>query len=117
MINNIVGNSVKYLDKKQGRIEIRILDQGKFVHISITDNGAGIASQDIPFIFDRFYRADVSRNSKKGGSGLGLAISKKVIEDHSGQIWVQSELGKGTTITFSLRKAMNDNEPYSSKGE
>lgn len=117
VINNIVGNSVKYLDKKQGRIEIRILDQGEFVHISITDNGAGIASQDIPFIFDRFYRADASRNSKKGGSGLGLAISKKVIEDHSGQIWVQSELGKGTTITFSLRKAMNDNEPYSSKGE
>lgn len=117
VINNIVGNSVKYLDKKQGKIKIRIVDRGEFVHVSISDNGAGIASQDMPFIFNRFFRADASRNSKKGGSGLGLAISKKVIEDHSGQIWAESELGKGTTITFSLRKVRNDGEAYSSKGE
>lgn len=105
VINNIVGNSLKYTDKKEGRINIRIHDNGAFVQIEIEDNGRGISDTDIPYIFDRFYRADTSRNSKKGGSGLGLAIAKKIIEDHSGKIWAASEIGKGTTIIFTLKKA------------
>jgi signal transduction histidine kinase len=105
VINNIIGNSVKYLDKKDGRIRIRIHDTGEFVQIEIEDNGGGIPSEDIPYIFDRFYRADASRNSKKGGSGLGLAISKKIIEDHGGRIWAESEVGLGTTIIFTLKKS------------
>lgn len=113
VINNVIGNSVKYLDKKKGMIQLRIYDKGEYVHIAIEDNGAGIPKQDIPYIFDRFYRADASRNSKKGGSGLGLAISKKVIEDHSGQIWAESEQGKGTTVIFALKKVKNDKERYS----
>jgi signal transduction histidine kinase len=105
VINNIIGNSVKYLDKKDGKIEIRIHDIGEFVQIEIEDNGAGIPSEDLPYIFDRFYRADSSRNSKKGGSGLGLAISKKIIEDHGGKIWAASEAGNGTIIYFTLKKS------------
>lgn len=105
VINNIIGNSVKYLDKKDGNIQIRIHDSGEFVQIEIEDNGGGIPSKDIPYIFDRFYRADSSRNSKKGGSGLGLSISKKIIEDHGGKIWATSEAGVGTTIKFSLKKS------------
>ncbi|NLP34104.1 MAG: HAMP domain-containing histidine kinase [Clostridiales bacterium] len=116
VINNIIGNSVKYLDKKKGTIRILISDQKENVLIAIEDNGRGIADQDIPYIFDRFYRADSSRNTKKGGSGLGLAIAKKIIEDHSGQIWAKSEQGRGTTIFFTLRKVKKDMEQYSYKG-
>lgn len=104
VIHNIIGNSVKYLDKEKGLIQMRIRDIGEYVQLEIEDNGAGIGKEELPFIFERFYRADASRNSKKGGSGLGLAIAKKVIEDHSGQIWAESEPGKGTTIIFTLKK-------------
>lgn len=105
VIHNIISNSVKYLDKVEGRIRIGIQDAGKYVQVDIEDNGSGIPKEDLPYIFDRFYRADASRNSKKGGSGLGLAIAKKVIEDHSGCITAVSELGIGTTISFTLRKS------------
>lgn len=104
VINNIIGNAVKYLDKPKGRIEVRIKELGTFVQIEIEDNGVGIPAKDLPFIFDRFYRADASRNSKKGGTGLGLAIAKKIIEDHSGRIWATSEKGVGTTILFTLER-------------
>ena len=104
VINNIVGNAVKYMDKPKGILQFRVHDTGAYIQIEIEDNGVGIPAPDIPYIFDRFYRADASRNSKKGGSGLGLAISKKIIEDHSGRIWAVSELGVGTTILFTLRK-------------
>lgn len=103
VINNIVNNAVKYLDKEQGTIDIRIKELGAFVQIEIQDNGAGISEKDLPNIFDRFYRADASRNSKKGGSGLGLAIAKKIIGEHGGQIWATSVEGKGTTVYFTLR--------------
>jgi signal transduction histidine kinase len=106
VINNIIGNAVKYLDKNKGIIKIRIYDIGVYVRIEIEDNGIGIPKVDIPYIFDRFYRADASRNSKKGGSGLGLAISKKIIEDHAGRIWAVSEVGVGTTISFTLKKSV-----------
>ncbi len=104
VINNIVGNAVKYMDKPKGVLQFRVHDIGAYIQIEIEDNGIGIPKPDIPYIFDRFYRADASRNSKKGGSGLGLAISKKIIEDHSGKIWAVSEMGIGTTILFTLRK-------------
>lgn len=104
VINNIIGNAVKYMDKEAAWIHIRLLESGNFVQVEIEDNGIGIPKADLPYIFDRFYRADASRNSRKGGSGLGLAISKKIIEDHGGKIWVKSELGSGTTICFTLRK-------------
>ena len=106
VINNIIGNAVKYLDKSKGTIKIRIHDIGVYVQVEIEDNGIGIPKVDIPYIFDRFYRADASRNSKKGGSGLGLAISKKIIEDHAGKIWASSDVGVGTTIGFTLKKSV-----------
>lgn len=105
VINNIIGNAVKYIDKKNGQIQIRLRDIGACVQVEIEDNGIGIPKADIPFIFDRFYRADASRNSRKGGTGLGLAISKKIIEDHAGRIWAESEQGEGTTILFTLKKS------------
>ena len=104
VINNIIGNSVKYIDKKKGIINIRIKDVGDFIEVEIEDNGKGIAQKDLPNIFDRFYRADSSRNSSKGGSGIGLSIVRKIIEDHGGKIWATSKEGIGTEIHFVLRK-------------
>ena len=78
VIHNIIGNSIKYLDKQQGFINIRIKDVGDFIQVEIEDNGRGISARDLPYIFDRFYRADASRNSATGGSGKGVSIVKKV---------------------------------------
>ena len=108
VVNNIIGNSVKHIANKNGLIEIQIKDRGKFVEIAFKDNGEGIEAKDLPFIFDRFYRADASRNTSKGGTGLGLAIVKKIIEDHMGSIWATSEEGKGTTINFTLKKCKEE---------
>ncbi len=104
VINNIISNSVKYMDKKNGEIDIRILDEIDSVRIEIEDNGKGIAQKDLSKIFDRFYRTDASRNSMQGGSGIGLSIVKKIIEDHGGYIWATSREGEGTCIHFVIRK-------------
>lgn len=104
VINNIISNSVKYLDKPQGSIEIRILDELDSIRVEIEDNGKGIAQKDLPKIFERFYRTDASRNSAQGGSGIGLSIVKKIIEDHGGYIWATSKEGEGTCMHFVLRK-------------
>lgn len=104
VINNIVGNSIKYLDKPKGYINIRIKDDGDFIQVEIEDNGKGIGESELPYIFDRFYRTDTSRNSAKGGSGIGLSIVKKIIEDHGGEIWATSKELTGTVMYFKLRK-------------
>ena len=104
VINNIVGNSVKYMDKPDKSIAIRVMDVGDFVQVEIEDNGRGIVAKDLPYIFDRFYRTDTSRNSSKGGSGIGLSIVHKVMEDHGGKVWATSREGEGTTMYFVLRK-------------
>ncbi len=104
VINNIVSNSVKYMDKKQGIINIRVRDENDFIRVELEDNGRGIAARDLPYIFDRFYRTDASRNSRTGGSGIGLSIVRKIIEDHGGRIWAMSREGAGTTMCFELRK-------------
>ena len=104
VINNIIGNSVKYMDKKKGIIDIRILDEIDSIRVEIEDNGKGIAAKDLPKIFERFYRTDASRNSAQGGSGIGLSIVKKIIEDHGGYIWATSKEGEGTCMHFVIRK-------------
>ena len=104
VINNIIGNSVKYLDKAKGVIDIRILDEVDSIRVEIEDNGKGIAAKDLPNIFERFYRTDASRNSSKGGSGIGLSIVKKIIEDHGGYIWATSKENEGTCMHFVIRK-------------
>lgn len=104
VINNIVSNSIKYIDKPKGYINIRVKDVGDFVQVEIEDNGKGIAARDLPLIFNRFYRTDTSRNSSKGGSGIGLSIVKKIIEDHGGKVWATSKEQTGTVMYFVLRK-------------
>ena len=104
VIHNIIGNAIKYMDKQKGVIQIRVKDVGDFVQVEIEDNGKGIASKDLAFIFDRFYRTDVSRNSSKGGSGIGLSIVRKIMADHGGKVWATSREGIGTIMYFVLRK-------------
>ncbi len=104
VIHNIISNAIKYMDKPKGIIQIRVKDVGDFIQVEIEDNGKGIAAKDIAYIFDRFYRTDVSRNSSKGGSGIGLSIVKKILEDHGGKVWATSRLGIGTIMYFVLRK-------------
>ncbi|MGF7050619.1 signal transduction histidine kinase [Paenibacillus sp. DS2015] len=108
VFTNIIDNSVNFMDKDNKEITIRIspfeLEEG-YAFVEIHDNGLGIAEQDLPHIFDQFYRSDPSRNKHNGGSGLGLAIAKQIIQAHGGDIGVKSELGKGTTIYFTLKSA------------
>ena len=104
VINNIISNSVKYMDKTQGIIDIRVKDLSDFIQVEIEDNGCGIASKDLENVFNRFYRTDASRNSSKGGSGIGLSIVKKIIEDHGGRIWCTSTENIGTVMHFVIRK-------------
>lgn len=104
VVSNIIGNSIKYQNKQQVYIRIRIRDVGDFIQVELEDNGKGIAQRDLPHIFDRFYRTDSSRNSATGGSGIGLSIVKKIIEDHGGKIWATSQEGVGTVMYFVIRK-------------
>jgi signal transduction histidine kinase len=102
VIQNIVDNSMKYLDKKTKRIDIVLSETPGEAVVRIRDNGAGIDPEALPHIFDRFYRADQSRSGSSGGSGLGLAIVKQIVEEHGGRVWAESVPGAGTSILFTL---------------
>lgn len=105
VILNIVGNSIKYMKDKKLDINIKLSEKEDYVVIEIQDNGKGISEEAIPFIFDRFYRADPARNTTTGGSGLGLAIVKKIVDGHGGEISACSKINQGTTVSFTLKKA------------
>ena len=107
VINNIVTNAIKYTDKEEGHIDISIEESEKMIKVSINDDGRGIDKESLPHIFDRTYRADSARRSR-GGSGLGLAICKKIVEEHGGKIWATSKKGEGTTIYFTLKKYIKE---------
>jgi signal transduction histidine kinase len=104
VIMNIIENSLKYMNKAQKEIRVELLDGSNEATVKIQDNGSGIEDAALPHIFDRFYRADPSRNTAMGGSGLGLAIVKQIVEGHGGNVWAESKSGEGTCIYFTLRK-------------
>jgi two-component system, OmpR family, sensor histidine kinase ArlS len=97
----LVDNAMKYSPQNE-KIILKLSKEGNQVDIVVQDNGIGIKPQDVPHIFDRFYRSDESRDKKTGGSGLGLAIAKWIIEKHGGHFEVISRLGIGTRITVTL---------------
>lgn len=99
---NIIENAVKYSAEADSRIWIGVKEIDGQAVIHIEDNGQGIPEEALPHIFDRFYRADPSRNSSTGGSGLGLAIAKQIMEEHGGLIWASSAVGRGTTVYIAL---------------
>jgi histidine kinase len=105
VITNIVDNSLKYIDKPDKELSFHLSTVDSLVLFKLTDNGPGIADENLSIIFDRFYRADMARGTEKGGSGLGLSIAKRIIEEHHGSIWAESQKRQGTTISFTLKKA------------
>ncbi len=101
VVVNIVSNAVKYT-ADGGEISIASHKDGDFVKVTVTDNGIGIPEEDIPHLFERFYRVEKARTSDTGGTGLGLAIAKEIVEAHGGSITVDSSLGHGTSVTLTL---------------
>lgn len=110
---NIMENAQKFMDKETKTILLSLQSDPQWVTIEIRDNGMGIPPEAVPQIFERFYRAEQSRNTSTGGSGLGLAIARQIIEGHGGSIWVKSELGVGTSLFFTLKRANEQGGPDS----
>lgn len=100
---NLMGNSIRY-GKEGGLTKVAFRDMIDRVLIEVEDNGVGIAKEDLPRIFERFYRTDSGRSREQGGTGLGLAIVKHIVEAHGERVSVRSELGVGTTFSFTLKK-------------
>ncbi|MFC7319863.1 cell wall metabolism sensor histidine kinase WalK [Halobacillus campisalis] len=101
VLDNIISNSIKY-SPEGGTITLKAETMKKQLLVSITDQGMGMPSDTVDKIFDRFYRVDKARSREVGGTGLGLAIAREIIESHHGQIWANSQEGKGTTVFFTL---------------
>ena len=122
VITNIIGNSLKYKNKEKGIIKVDAIPlnsaplvyrsmaedvnhiEDKFILVSISDNGPGVPEKELPLIFTRFYRTDSSRNSSKPGSGLGLAIVSRIVNDHGGKIWAETNEDGGLKIYFTLKQ-------------
>jgi len=105
VLNNLVSNALRHTTQGEVVLAAKRVEPGQKVALSVCDTGTGIAPEDLPFVFDRFYRADKSRQRVKNSedsSGLGLAIAKAIIEAHGGNIWVESSAGRGATFTMSL---------------
>ena len=101
VIDNIMNNAIKY-SPDGGTITVHLSETHNNILLSITDQGLGIPKKDLQKVFDRFYRVDKARARKQGGTGLGLAITKEVIKAHGGNIWVESQEGRGSTFYITL---------------
>lgn len=102
---NLLTNALKYTPPG-GRVSVEVKDEQRVAVITISDTGIGISEDDLPFVFERFYRSDKSRDRKSGGSGIGLTIVQKIVEAHGGAIEIRSQLGEGTTVEIQLPKSM-----------
>lgn len=107
VLDNLVTNAIKHTPEK-GSIRLTAAQNGDVVEVRVTDTGSGIPPKDLPRIFERFYRVDKARSRKYGGTGLGLSIAKQIIEAHGGDIWIESLVGEGTTVTFTLPVAVKE---------
>lgn len=101
IINNLISNSYKY-SKPNGKVNVVLKKEKNNIIINVIDNGIGIPEKDIPYIFERFYRTDLSRNKNTGGSGIGLTITKTFVEAHGGEIYLESKENEGTIFTIKL---------------
>jgi len=101
VLHNLLENAVAYTHKG-GTINVAAITRGDWVEVSVSDTGEGIPAEDLPHVFERFYRVDKSRARATGGSGLGLTIAKRLVEAHGGTITAQSELGKGSRFSFTV---------------
>jgi signal transduction histidine kinase len=104
VLDNLVSNAIKFT-MPGGRVRVRLQDKGEFVMVSVSDDGIGIPPEDREKVFERFYRAGNRSQVNAPGTGLGLAIAREVVDKHGGKIWLESELGKGTTFHFVVPAA------------
>jgi two-component system phosphate regulon sensor histidine kinase PhoR len=100
-LSNLISNAIKYTPEG-GTINVRLRQEGGQILIQVQDNGIGIAETDLPYVFDKFYRVKSRKTEMISGTGLGLSIAKSIVEKHQGRIWVESEVDKGTTFSFTL---------------
>jgi len=112
VLYNIISNALKY-SPEGGQVTFSIKEKEDKMIVSVSDQGVGIPKENIGKIFDRFYRVDKARTRKLGGTGLGLAIAKEIVKAHGGAIWVTSEEGKGTKISFSLPYERSEEDEWS----
>ena len=101
VVGNLLTNALRY-GSKGDHITVRVVNHQEEVVVAVIDNGPGVPAEDLPYLFDRFWRGDRARRRATGGSGLGLAIARTLIEAHGGRIWAQSVEGQGSTFTFTL---------------
>ncbi len=104
VLDNLVSNAIKFTHPG-GRVRVKVQDKGEFVMVSVSDDGIGIPPEDLEKVFERFYRAGNRSSVNAPGTGLGLAIAREVVDKHGGKIWLESELGKGTTFHFVVPAA------------
>jgi len=109
VLRNLLDNALTHMPPG-GEIAVAAHTEGQWVEVSVRDTGSGIAAEDLPYVFERFYRADKSRSRATGGAGLGLAIARQLVEAHGGRIWVESTEGEGSTFTFALPISINSQE-------
>lgn len=106
---NLIGNAVKYSEEK-GQIILNVENQGNSVGITIKDSGIGICKEHLPYVFERFYMGDTSLTRDRDRLGFGLPIAKAIVERHGGNIWVESEEGKGSTFSFTIPKRVKEED-------
>jgi two-component system sensor histidine kinase VicK len=105
VLNNVLSNAIKY-SPEETNINVWIKESIENVEIFVKDNGIGIPEQDLPRLFERFYRVDKARSREMGGTGLGLSIAKEIMDAHKGEIIIESQFTKGTTVILRLTKDM-----------
>ena len=104
LLNNLIDNALRYTPQG-GSIALSAATEGRWVRLDVADTGAGIAPEDLPLVFERFYRADRARHRDAGHSGLGLAIARQLVEAHGGTLSATSQLGQGSVFTVRLPAA------------
>jgi signal transduction histidine kinase len=116
VLGNLLNNAITGTPPG-GLVEVRAKTIDSLVQVSVRDTGAGIAPEHLPFVFERFYRADRSRTRSTGGAGLGLAIVKQLVEAHGGRVGISSQVGEGTTVTFTTPLASRSSNGFGRAGE
>jgi two-component system OmpR family sensor kinase/two-component system sensor histidine kinase BaeS len=101
VLNNLIGNALRHTPA-DGRVEVHAVRTNSGIEVCVSDTGEGIRAEDLPHVFESFYRGEKSRSRSTGGAGLGLAISRGIVQAHGGEIKVQSKLGGGSQFTFRL---------------
>jgi signal transduction histidine kinase len=101
VLTNLVGNALRHTPRG-GRVEIHARREGDCLRVEVADSGEGIRPEDLPYVFERFYRGEKSRSRETGGAGLGLAIARGIVEAHGGAISIESQVGEGTRVTFQI---------------